>query len=61
MKINPREFLFVTAGFIAGYKMVDADRNLAAIGKKIINAGALSSYAPNAFHRDFRNRFFYDS
>lgn len=59
MKINRREFLLLTAGLVAGCKVVDDGVTPAASAERIINAGAVSNYATDGVYKNFRDQGFF--
>jgi Rieske Fe-S protein len=56
MNINRRQFLFLTAGVVAGCKTGD---NFTATGARTVNAGAVSKFAADGVYNNFRDQGFF--
>jgi Rieske Fe-S protein len=59
MKITRREFLILTAGFVAGCKATGGNDVHIANDLRIINAGDAANYTTDGIYRNFRDKGFF--
>ena len=57
MNLTRREFLLLTAGMVAGCKVVDG--NSPASQKRMVNAGPVGNYATDGVYNHFRDQGFF--
>jgi Rieske Fe-S protein len=58
MKINRRQFLLLTAGFVAGCKAVD-NGGFTESEERTVNAGLVGNYAADGVYGNFRDQGFF--
>jgi nitrite reductase/ring-hydroxylating ferredoxin subunit len=59
MNFSRRQFLILTAGFVAGCSSVESGKNSAAGRERMINAGPAGDYAADGVYSRFRDEGFF--
>lgn len=59
MNLNRRQFLMLTAGFVAGCSSVESGENSAAAREWVVNAGPAGDYAADGVYSRFRDEGFF--
>jgi Rieske Fe-S protein len=59
MNLNRRQFLMLTAGFVAGCSSLESRKNSAATRERVVHAGPAGDYAVDGVYSRFRDEGFF--